>query len=84
MQRRHEREFSIIGDGDDGYGNAMNVKRTVKGYAKAGFAGVLIEDQVAPKACGHTKNRRAVSREEATTPLQRSCMATRATRAVPE
>lgn len=33
-------------DGDTGYGNAMNVKRTVRGYASAGFAGILIEDQV--------------------------------------
>ena len=36
----------IIGDGDTGYGNAVNVKRTVRGYAAAGFAGILIEDQV--------------------------------------
>lgn len=36
----------IIGDGDNGYGNAMNVKRTVKGYIKAGFAGIILEDQV--------------------------------------
>ena len=35
----------IIGDGDTGYGNAMNVKRTVRGYHAAGFAGILIEDQ---------------------------------------
>ncbi|KAK3239024.1 hypothetical protein CYMTET_51015 [Cymbomonas tetramitiformis] len=55
----------IIGDGDTGYGNAMNVKRTVQGYARAGFAGILIEDQVAPKACGHTRNRKVVSRGEA-------------------
>ena len=33
-------------DGDTGYGNAMNVKRTVRGFAAAGAAGVLIEDQV--------------------------------------
>ena len=65
--------FPIIGDGDDGYGNAMSTKRTVKGYAKAGFAGVLIEDQVAPKACGHTKNRRVVSREEARTRVRAAC-----------
>ena len=65
--------FPIIGDGDDGYGNAMNVKRTVKGYANVGLAGVLIEDQVAPKACGHTKNRRVVSREEATTRVRAAC-----------
>ncbi|XP_074322590.1 uncharacterized protein LOC141659564 isoform X2 [Apium graveolens] len=55
----------VIGDGDNGYGNAMNVKRTVKGYIKAGFAGLLIEDQVSPKACGHTRGRKVVSREEA-------------------
>ena len=67
--------FPIVGDGDDGYGNAMNAKRTVRGYAKAGFAGILIEDQVAPKACGHTKNRRVVSREEATTRVRAACNA---------
>ena len=36
----------VIGDGDNAYGNAMNVKRTVKGFIKAGFAGILLEDQV--------------------------------------
>lgn len=36
----------VIGDGDNGYGNAMNVKRTVKGYISAGFAGIILEDQV--------------------------------------
>lgn len=36
----------VIGDGDNGYGNAMNVKRTIKGYIKAGFAGIILEDQV--------------------------------------
>ncbi|KAL3835050.1 hypothetical protein ACJIZ3_009786 [Penstemon smallii] len=55
----------IIGDGDNGYGNAMNVKRTVKGYIKAGFAGIILEDQISPKACGHTQGRKVVSREEA-------------------
>lgn len=52
----------IIGDGDTGYGNAMNVKRTVAGYAAAGFAGILIEDQVAPKSCGHVRNKRRATR----------------------
>nr|GMD31285.1 petal death protein [Ipomoea batatas] len=55
----------LIGDGDNGYGNAMNVKRTVKGYIRAGYAGILLEDQVSPKACGHTHGRKVVSREEA-------------------
>ena len=36
----------IIGDGDTGFGNALSVKRTVHGFASAGFAGILIEDQV--------------------------------------
>lgn len=55
----------VIGDGDNGYGNAMNVKRTVKGYIRAGFGGIILEDQVSPKACGHTRGRKVVSREEA-------------------
>ncbi|XP_057540957.1 uncharacterized protein LOC130818775 [Amaranthus tricolor] len=55
----------VIGDGDNGYGNAMNVKRTVKGYIKAGFAGIILEDQVSPKACGHTKGRKVTSIDEA-------------------
>ena len=55
----------LIADGDTGYGNAMNVIRTVSGLAKAGCAGVLIEDQLAPKRCGHTPGKEVVGREEA-------------------
>uniref|UniRef100_A0ACD5UCM1 Uncharacterized protein n=1 Tax=Avena sativa TaxID=4498 RepID=A0ACD5UCM1_AVESA len=55
----------VIGDADNGYGNSMNVKRTVKGFINAGFAGIILEDQVSPKACGHTQGRKVVSREEA-------------------
>ncbi|WP_340117191.1 isocitrate lyase/PEP mutase family protein [Pelagibius sp. 7325] len=55
----------VIGDGDTGYGNAVNVKRTVKGYAQAGFAAVMIEDQVWPKRCGHTRGKAVVDRGEA-------------------
>lgn len=55
----------VIGDGDTGYGNALNVKRTVKGYAQAGLAAVMIEDQVAPKRCGHTKGKLVVDRAQA-------------------
>lgn len=57
----------VIGDGDTGYGNPMNVKRTVRGYAAAGFAGILIEDQVAPKRCGHTRGKQVVDRDAAIT-----------------
>lgn len=55
----------VIGDGDTGYGNALNVRRTVAGYARAGFACVMIEDQLSPKRCGHTRGKEIVSREEA-------------------
>ena len=51
-------------------GNALNVKRTVKGYAQVGFAGVMIEDQVAPKRCGHTEGKQVVPREEALQRIQ--------------
>lgn len=55
----------IIGDGDTGYGNAVNVQRTVFGYAAAGFAGIMIEDQLAPKRCGHTRGKEVIEREAA-------------------
>jgi 2-methylisocitrate lyase-like PEP mutase family enzyme len=55
----------VIGDADTGYGNALNVKRTVEGYAQAGFAGLMIEDQLAPKRCGHTRGKEVVDREVA-------------------
>ena len=55
----------MIGDGDTGFGSAQNVKRTVRGYAHAGFAAIMLEDQVAPKRCGHTEGKSVVSREEA-------------------
>ena len=55
----------MIGDGDTGFGSAQNIKRTVEGYASAGFACIMLEDQVAPKRCGHTEGKSVVSREEA-------------------
>jgi len=63
-------QLPLIGDGDTGYGNALNVKRTVKGYAQAGFAGIMIEDQLAPKRCGHTKGKLVVERNEAISRIQ--------------
>ena len=55
----------LIGDGDTGYGNALNVQRTVVEYARAGAAAVMIEDQVSPKKCGHTRGKDVIPREEA-------------------
>ncbi|MGD9334387.1 MAG: isocitrate lyase/PEP mutase family protein [Desulfobacterales bacterium] len=58
-------DIPVIGDGDTGYGNTVNVKRTVHGYIQAGFAGIMIEDQRSPKRCGHTTGKEVVEREEA-------------------
>ena len=57
----------MIGDGDTGFGSAQNVKRTVRGYRAAGFAAIMLEDQVAPKRCGHTEGKSVVGRDEALT-----------------
>eukprot|EP00929_Paragymnodinium_shiwhaense_P008085 TRINITY_DN112001_c0_g1_i1.p1 TRINITY_DN112001_c0_g1~~TRINITY_DN112001_c0_g1_i1.p1 ORF type:complete len:353 (+),score=63.99 TRINITY_DN112001_c0_g1_i1:79-1137(+) len=67
------RKICCIGDGDTGYGNCVNVKRTVRGYAQAGFAGVMIEDQVAPKRCGHTKGKAVIPRDEAIARVRAAC-----------
>lgn len=55
----------VIADGDTGYGNAVNVKRTVHGYIQAGAAGIMIEDQQSPKRCGHTSGKAVVDRQTA-------------------
>ena len=60
----------IWGDGDTGFGNACNIKRTVKGYAQAGFACIMLEDQIAPKRCDHTKGKIIVNRDEAAMRIQ--------------
>ena len=60
----------LIGDGDTGFGSAQNIKRTVQGYARAGFAGIMLEDQVAPKRCGHTEGKVGGRRDEALTRIR--------------
>lgn len=54
----------VISDADTGYGNAVNVMRTVWEFERAGVAGIHIEDQVAPKRCGHLEGKEVVSKEE--------------------
>ena len=46
-------DVPVIADADTGYGNALNVVRTVQLYEQAGVAGIQLEDQVMPKKCGH-------------------------------
>ncbi|MBV8492877.1 MAG: oxaloacetate decarboxylase [Alphaproteobacteria bacterium] len=56
----------VIADADTGYGNAINVIRTVREYEKTGVAGFHIEDQVSPKKCGHYEGKEVISRAEMT------------------
>ncbi len=58
-------KIPVICDGDTGYGNPVNIKRTVHGYIRAGAAGIMIEDQVNPKRCGHTTGKDVVDRDTA-------------------
>ena len=55
----------VIADADNGYGNAINVIRTVREYIGAGVAGIHIEDQVIPKRCGHVAGREVIPQDEA-------------------
>lgn len=55
----------VIADADNGYGNAINVIRTVREYVQTGVAGIHIEDQAIPKRCGHVAGRRVIPLEEA-------------------
>ncbi len=55
----------VIGDGDTGHGNAANVQRTMHQFKQAGFAGIMLEDQVSPKRCGHTGVKQVVERDVA-------------------
>jgi 2-methylisocitrate lyase-like PEP mutase family enzyme len=55
----------VIADADNGYGNAINVMRTVREYIQTGVAGIHIEDQAIPKRCGHVAGRRVIPLDEA-------------------
>jgi 2,3-dimethylmalate lyase len=57
-------DIPLIADADTGYGNPINVVRTVKAYEKAGVASIHIEDQVWPKRCGHMKGKQVIPVED--------------------
>ena len=54
----------VIADGDTGHGDLHNVQRTVELFESAGASGILLEDQVMPKRCGHFANKQVISTEE--------------------
>lgn len=57
-------DVPVLADVDTGYGNHLNVMRTVRDFEAAGVAGVFLEDQVAPKRCGHFEGKRVVAASE--------------------
>lgn len=57
-------DLPVISDADEGFGNAINVIRTVTEFEKAGAAGIHIEDQVHPKRCGHVAGKSVIPAEE--------------------
>ena len=57
-------DIPVIADADTGYGNAINVIRTVREYEKSGVAAFHIEDQVSPKKCGHYEGKEMISLSE--------------------
>ncbi len=54
----------VIADADTGYGNPMDVIRTVQEYETAGVAAIHLEDQVMPKKCGHMDDKHVIDRTE--------------------
>ncbi|AET66162.1 PEP phosphonomutase-like enzyme [Desulfosporosinus orientis DSM 765] len=57
-------DVPVIADGDTGFGNAINVMRTVRQYEMVGVAAIQLEDQLAPKKCGHMTGRQVIPTEE--------------------
>jgi carboxyvinyl-carboxyphosphonate phosphorylmutase len=57
-------DVPLIADADTGYGNPINVRRTIREYERAGVAGLHIEDQVWPKKCGHMEGKQVIPMEE--------------------
>ena len=66
---------SVIADADTGYGGLLNMHHTVRGYEDAGVTAIQIEDQVFPKKCGHTPNKRVIPLEDMVKKIQVACEA---------
>lgn len=61
---RERIDIELVVDGDTGYGNALNVMRTVKEFERAGASAIQLEDQDLPKRCGHLNGKTLVSASE--------------------
>lgn len=71
----HATTLPVLVDGDDGYGDAKNVTRTVQEYEALGAAAIFIEDQVAPKRCGHMGGKKVIPRKQMVDKLKAACAA---------
>lgn len=65
--------FPVIVDADTGYGNEVNVRRTIATLGRMGAAGIMLEDQENPKRCGHTRGKRVVPLEQAMQRVKAAC-----------
>jgi 2-methylisocitrate lyase-like PEP mutase family enzyme len=63
----------VVADADTGYGNAINVRRTVRDFERAGVAALHLEDQVSPKRCGHLAGKRVIPTEEMLGKIKAAC-----------
>lgn len=68
-------DVPVIADADTGYGNAMNVYRTIREFERAGIVGCHIEDQVTPKRCGHLEGKTLIPVEEMVGKIEAACAA---------
>ena len=67
----------IIVDADNGFGNALNVQRTVKNFERMGANAIQIEDQISPKRCGHLKDKKLIECTEMVGKIKAACDARR-------
>ena len=66
-------DLPVIADADTGYGNVLNVRRTVRAYERAGVAAIHLEDQELPKRCGHLAGKTLVSTDEMVNKIKAAC-----------
>jgi carboxyvinyl-carboxyphosphonate phosphorylmutase len=72
-------DVPVIADADTGYGNPLNVIRTVREYERAGVSAIHIEDQILPKKCGHMENKQLIAAEEMAEKIRAAVEARRST-----
>lgn len=68
-------DLVLLADGDTGYGNAINAFHTVRAFERAGVAGLMLEDQVWPKRCGHMRGKEVIPQDEMVEKIHAACEA---------